>query len=45
MILTPHTAGYSTLIAARHLATLVEYVGRFTRGETLLNIVDKTLWF
>jgi len=33
------------VIAARHLATLVENVGRFTRGETLLNIVDKTLWF
>jgi phosphoglycerate dehydrogenase-like enzyme len=45
VILTPHTAGYSTMIAARHLATLVENVGRFARGETLLNIVDKTLWF
>jgi len=33
------------VIAARHLATLVENVGRFARGETLLNIVDKTLWF
>ncbi len=45
VILTPHTAGYSTVIAARHLATLVENVGRFARGETLLNIVDKNLWF
>jgi len=45
VILTPHTAGYSTVIAARHLATLVENVGRFARGEMLLNIVDKTLWF
>jgi phosphoglycerate dehydrogenase-like enzyme len=45
VILTPHTAGYSTVIAARHLATLVDNVGRFTRGERLLNIVDKTLWF
>jgi phosphoglycerate dehydrogenase-like enzyme len=45
VILTPHTAGYSPVIAARHLATLVENVGRFVRGETLLNIVDKTLWF
>ncbi len=44
-ILTPHTAGYSTEIAARHLATLVENVGRFARGEMLRNIVDKTLWF
>ncbi len=45
VILTPHTAGYSTVIASRHLATLVENVGRFVRGQTLLNIVDKTLWF
>jgi phosphoglycerate dehydrogenase-like enzyme len=45
VILTPHTAGYSTVIAARHLATLVDNVGRFARGETLLNIVDKVLWF
>jgi len=33
------------VIAARHLATLVENVGRFACGATLLNIVDKTLWF
>jgi phosphoglycerate dehydrogenase-like enzyme len=45
VILTPHTAGYGTVIASRHLATLVENVGRFARGETLFNIVDKTLWF
>jgi len=45
VILTPHTAGYSPVIAQRHLATLVENVGRFARGETLLNVVDKNLWF
>jgi phosphoglycerate dehydrogenase-like enzyme len=45
VILTPHTAGYSPVIAARHLATLVENVGRFARGEPVLNVVDKTLWF
>lgn len=45
VILTPHTAGYSTAIAGRHLATLVENVGRFARGEPLLNVVDKSLWF
>ncbi len=45
VILTPHTAGYSPVIAPRHLATLVENLGRFVRGEALLNIVDKTLWF
>jgi phosphoglycerate dehydrogenase-like enzyme len=45
VILTPHTAGYSPVIAARHLATLVENVGRFARGEPLVNVVDKVLWF
>jgi phosphoglycerate dehydrogenase-like enzyme len=45
VILTPHTAGYSPVIARRHRETLVENVGRFARGESLLNVVDKTLWF
>jgi phosphoglycerate dehydrogenase-like enzyme len=45
VILTPHTAGYSTVIAGRHLAALVENVGRFMRGEPLMNVVDKALWF
>jgi phosphoglycerate dehydrogenase-like enzyme len=45
VILTPHTAGYSPVIARRHLETLVENVGRFARGESLLNVVDKALWF
>jgi phosphoglycerate dehydrogenase-like enzyme len=45
VILTPHTAGYSPVIAARHLATLVENVSRFARGEPVRNMVDKTLWF
>jgi phosphoglycerate dehydrogenase-like enzyme len=45
VILTPHTAGYSPVIAARHLATLVENVGRFARGEPLINAVNKSLWF
>jgi phosphoglycerate dehydrogenase-like enzyme len=45
VILTPHTAGYSTAIAPRHLATLCENVGRFARGEPLINDVNKALWF
>jgi phosphoglycerate dehydrogenase-like enzyme len=45
VILTPHTAGYSSVIAARHLGLLVENVGRFARGEPLKNVVDKALWF
>src|SRR5206468_10697539 len=44
VILTPHTAGYSPVIAACHQDTLVEHVSRFARGETLRNVVDKTLW-
>ena len=31
VIITPHTAGYSPVIAGRHLASLVENVGRFAR--------------
>lgn len=45
VILTPHTAGYSPVIARRHLATLVENVRRFVAGEPLNNVVDKALWF
>ena len=45
VILTPHTAGYSPIIAARHLETLTENVRRFVRGDALINIVDKALWF
>ncbi len=45
VILTPHTAGYSTVIAARHLETLVENVRRFVNNKPLMNVVDKTLWF
>jgi phosphoglycerate dehydrogenase-like enzyme len=45
VILTPHTAGYSTAIAGRHFATLLDNVRRFVRGEPLNNVVDKALWF
>ena len=45
VIITPHTAGYSPVIAARHLATLKENVRRFARGDQVLNVVDKSLWF
>jgi phosphoglycerate dehydrogenase-like enzyme len=45
VILTPHTAGYSPVIARRHLAVLVENLGRFARNEPLRNVVDKSLWF
>lgn len=45
VILTPHTAGYSPVIAGRHLATLVGNIGRHARGEPPINLVDKALWF
>ena len=45
VILTPHVAGYSPRIADRHLAVLLDNIGRFVRGEPLRNIVDKEKWF
>jgi phosphoglycerate dehydrogenase-like enzyme len=45
VILTPHTAGYSPVIAQRHLETLCDNVRRFVRGAPLRNVVDKELWF
>ncbi len=45
VILTPHVAGYSPRIAGRHLAVLLDNVGRFVRGEPLVNVVDKAKWF
>ena len=45
VILTPYVAGYSPRIAGRHLALLLDNVGRFVRGESLRNVVDKTRWF
>ncbi len=45
VILTPHIAGYSPRISERHLAVLIENVGRFARGESLRNVTDKARWF
>lgn len=45
VILTPHVAGYSPRIAERHLALLLDNVGRFVRGEALVNVVNKAAWF
>ena len=45
VILTPHVAGYSPLIAGRHLDVLLDNVGRFARGEPLRNVVDKHEWY
>ncbi len=45
VILTPHVAGQSPRVAARHLAVLLENVRRFVRGEPLVNVADKKRWF
>jgi len=45
VLITPHIAGVSPRIAERHLAVVVENVKRFVRGESLLNVVNKRLWF
>jgi phosphoglycerate dehydrogenase-like enzyme len=44
VILTPHVAGTSPRIAERHLAVLLENIGRFVRGGPLMNVVDKVRW-
>lgn len=45
VIITPHVAGQSPRIAERHLNVLLENIGRFTRGEELVNVVDKRRWY
>jgi phosphoglycerate dehydrogenase-like enzyme len=45
VIVTPHVAGFSPRIAGRHLGVVLENIGRFVRGEALLNVVDERRWF
>jgi len=45
VIITPHVAGQSPRIAERHLQVLLDNLGRFARGEPLVNVVDKHRWF
>jgi phosphoglycerate dehydrogenase-like enzyme len=45
VIVTPHVAGYSEVIAGRHLGVLLENLRRFARGEELLNVVNKAEWY
>ena len=45
VIITPHVASLSPRIAERHLATLLDNVGRFARGEPLQNVANKAAWF
>ncbi len=41
VIITPHIAGQSDAVQGRRMALILENVGRFVRGEQLINIVDK----
>ncbi|HEX4129241.1 MAG TPA: D-2-hydroxyacid dehydrogenase [Pirellulales bacterium] len=45
VILTPHIAGASARVAARHFDVLRDNIGRFLSGKPLLNIVDKQAWY
>ncbi len=45
VILTPHIAGHSPLIAGRHLQVVLDNVSRFVNGQPLRNVVDKRRWF
>jgi phosphoglycerate dehydrogenase-like enzyme len=45
VIITPHVAGQSRQVAERHLGVLLDNVRRFTRGESLVNEVEKGRWF
>jgi phosphoglycerate dehydrogenase-like enzyme len=45
VIITPHVAGYSPRIPERHLAVLLDNIGRFVNGEKLRNVVNKKMWF
>jgi phosphoglycerate dehydrogenase-like enzyme len=45
VIITPHVAGQSPRVAARHLGVLLENIARFVRGDTLTNVADKRRWF
>lgn len=44
VIITPHCAAASPRVPERHLATLLDNLRRFVRGEPLRNVVDKTKW-
>ncbi len=45
VILTPHIAGHSPAIAARHLQVVLDNISRFVQGKPLNNVVDKRRWF
>ena len=45
VLITPHTAGFGPYLDDRRLGIIVDNGKRFVRGEPLVNVVDKKLWF
>lgn len=45
VLITPHMAGYSPLIAGRHLELLLDNLRRFAHGQPLRNVVSKENWY
>lgn len=41
VIITPHTSGHSTRVNDRAVDLFCENLGRYWRGESLVNVVDK----
>src|SRR5207248_1592055 len=45
VLLTPHTAGYGPYLDDRRFEVLSDNCRRFTAGQPLRNLVDKSRWF
>jgi len=45
ILLTPHSAGFGPYLDDRRADLLVDNALRFSRGKTLRNVVNKSVWF
>ena len=45
VIITPHIAACTPKVSERHLEVLIGNIRRFANDESLLNVVNKSLWF
>jgi len=45
VLITPHTAGFGPYLDERRFEILLDNCRRFTAGEPLRNVVDKSAWF
>jgi len=45
VLITPHTAGFGPYLDERRLQILLDNCRRFTAGQPLRNVVDKSSWF